>query len=251
MSEVPQGEPNPSEPGERTDGDSLSDLDLDRLLDEAAEQAESLNQEVGDPQTPSEKNADLDPLTSDRKVGDVEDELEHVAHLLADVAEGPPETPTVDESQEAPAADPTDAKRTSADSGRVDGVQEERIALPEATAGDSEKQTGASDDRERGEIPGEPNAVEVAETPAVSAAAPRASKSSRLSRIRDGAVAFREKAYRFSSKAIERAAEVLLRIVDPIDRLFAWISYDTRRTLGWAAAAISVAAVSILAHSIW
>ncbi|MCH7527167.1 MAG: hypothetical protein IID39_07005 [Planctomycetes bacterium] len=251
MSEVPQGEPNPSKPGEQAGGDMLSDVDLDRLLDKAAEQAETLNQEVGDPQTPSEKNADLDPLTSDRDVGDVEEELERVEHLLADVAEGPSETLTLDESQEAPAADPSDVERTSADSGRGDGVQEECIASPEATAEDSEKQTDPSDDRERGEIPGEPSAVEVAETLAVSAAASGASKSSRLSRIRDRAVAFREKAYRFSSKAIERAAEVLLRIVDTIDRLFAWISYDTRRTLGWAAAAISVAAVSILAHSIW
>lgn len=268
MSETPDNDPNPPDPSNELGGqadDAELVVDIERMLDEASGAAQHLQDEIGLPGVPLTSDPAIDPLISEGPSIDVEQELAEVEAMLDGVAQpqdkasdDPLATQPQDEFELPEAGyDPTD--RPEAEAAITEAAESDDEA-PLVDHFDSAAPTAVEEAvpaRTDDALPTSPEeAVDSAATvepPNIESeaakSAPQPSWRGRLIRARDTVVAFWSDVREHAGPFLEKTVQVMLRIMDVIDRRLAWINYDVRKILGGLAIALAVAAASMMIYS--
>lgn len=218
---------NPPDPPRGDASDPTYELDVEAALAEAAGLSKELGEEIGT------ADLDADPGGGDEDVRaeDVEDRLDEVEGLLAEVAgEGADGSSAADSAVEAAPieTDPAADDQVGDDDATVANVAESKAVRASGTdLGDS---------------------VDCVVPSAAGVAAPgdariRDSLGMTLRSVGDAA--------RWRAAAVlESMGRFLLSALDRVDLLFSWIGLKARRVIGWIALALFTAACSITIYSL-
>lgn len=219
-------DPNSSEKPRNTDPATVDEREIERVLDQAAGLAGQIVDEVGVEEVVPGSIADLSQAAAEGPAVDVEACLDEVEARLKAFAGAP------DEGR----PPPTESART--DSQAVESAVEEIPAI-EPQAGDAvELQSESSSNK--GLQPARPAHDAPSPPPAVTR------RPTMIARLRHAFSAITA----FVDSTIDSTLTIALRTFDFMDGIFAFVSYDVRKILGWVALAMFVAACALTASSL-
>ena len=215
-----EGSPNPSDTPRDAGSDAIDENEIDRVLAEAMDLTKDLQNEVGvapaEPEEATHAEHDSQHAPPDESIPDVDLELSDIEAMLADLSES---AKPVEEGE------PGEGDVDASDAQGVQASAEETAAVGSDSPAD---------------------ALE----PSEEESAPARARRSILRSLHPSAV--RELVAPIAPScrmALSTATDTTVRVLDVIDGVFAWVNYGVRRILGWVAAAIMVAAISIAAFS--
>jgi hypothetical protein len=266
---MPTDDPNFSDARHQAGPDPTDENEVDRVLAEAAGLSGRLGSELGTEPSESGPGADLGALAAQATEADVDDQLNKVEELLKGIRpdlEAEEERPQGDEEVSAEPADteepPASATPVQTDSDTVEAPRPDDPDAEDESLTDGEPSEDL-DDRPFSADTNTETSLEPAGVPDLShqvlesdsavqqdsSDAPVAS-SGRLSGSASGGFLNAAGVRRALTAALGAIGNGFLVFCDLLDNMFAWVSYDARRIIGWVALALLVAACSIAAYSL-